>query len=375
MSSQELVARIRQKLTQYPDNLMPFSAYMSSCLYEPQFGYYTVDRLKVGREGDFYTSVQVGSIMAEMVASYIKQRCVERKWRLSDVTVVEWGAGTGRLASQLLAIWRDEAMQPARYAMVETSPYHREQALALLTSLELYKGEESIVWWTEKDVIDRGTEEGAPLIVIANELLDAFPIERLRRKGEQYEMAYVGWDEANSQFMEHWEPASEEACEWMAKHEIKLYNGQIYDAHIEGAAWLKRIWSELGEAEGLFLDYGDSSLELTAPHRMRGTMLCYYRHQAHDNPYIHVGIQDMTSFVDFDVYTEALKQACCTSQPLLSQQEFLVQQGVLNELQQHAAIDPFSETAKRNRSIRQLLLSDQMSERFKAMRVSKYVTV
>ncbi|MGZ9585049.1 class I SAM-dependent methyltransferase [Paenibacillus marinisediminis] len=371
MSSIELMNRIKQQLSQYPDNRMPFSNYMSYCLYEPEFGYYRTDRLKVGREGDFYTSVQIGSIMSEMIANDVQERCRTRGWRLSEVTVVEWGAGTGRLASQLISLWRAQEKGPACYAMVETSPYHRTQARNLLHSMDIEVDGSTVAAWDEQDVLNAAVNGGKPMFIIANELLDALPVERVRLQGDRLEMAYVGWNEVSNSPVEVWKPAEAEVSDWIEKHRIELHNGQIYDAHIAGAAWIMKMWSALQEAEGIYIDYGDISEELTAPYRMNGTLMCYCRHQAHDNPYINIGTQDITSFVDFDVYKAAFLEAGCTVQPLISQQQYLLDNGLLNELRNHDARDPFSEAAKRNRAIRQLLLSDQMSERFKVLRLRK----
>lgn len=368
MSTQELIQRIKQEMLQFPDNLMSFSMFMSRCLYEPDYGYYRTFKPKVGRQGDFYTSVQVGTVMAEMIKKYMNQRCLDRGWRWSDVMVVEWGAGTGRLASQLLSICRSEGMLPRRYIMIETSSYHRQQSCELLRSLDLYPNEQ-IDWWDEQKFLDYAGN--TPLFIIANELLDAFPIERFRMKNGQLEVAHVGWNAEMEQFMEHWKQAAPEHIAWMQAHQIPLHEGQIYDAHLAGAAWAKDMWSLLHEAEGIYIDYGDGSQELCAEHRMNGTLMCYYQHRAHDNPYVNAGVQDITSFVDFDVYGKAFAEAGCHVLPIKSQQQFLLDNGLLGELRQPVDRDPFSETARRNRSIRQLLLSDQMSERFKVMQIYK----
>ena len=368
MSTHELIQLIKQELLQYPDNLMSFSTYMSRCLYAPEYGYYRSSKPKVGREGDFYTSVQVGTIMAEMISKYMYKRCLERGWKWSDVIVVEWGAGTGRLASQLLLLCQSERTYPSRYVMIETSPYHRQQSCELLTSMGLYPNEK-VVWWDEQKL--KKYVQDQPVFIIANELLDAFPVERLRMANGHLEAALVGWNPEKEQFVECWKQAAPEHLSWMQTHQIPIRDGQIYEAHLAGAAWAKEIGSQLNEAEGIFIDYGDHSQELCAEHRMNGTLMCYYRHQAHDDPYMNVGVQDITSFVDFDVYGKAFAEAGCHVLPIKSQQQFLLDNGLLEELRQPIDLDPFSETAKRNRSIRQLLLSDHMSERFKVMHICK----
>ena len=115
------------------------------------------------------------------------------------------------------------------------------------------------------------------------------------------------------------------------------------------------------------MDYGHEAQELTAAHRMRGTLLCYKDHMAHDRPFMAPGEQDITAHVNFTACRLAAEQAGWQMIYYDTQKQFLIDQGVLQDLSSHDGLNPFSEAAKRNRSIRQLLLSDNMSETFKVM--------
>jgi SAM-dependent MidA family methyltransferase len=117
----------------------------------------------------------------------------------------------------------------------------------------------------------------------------------------------------------------------------------------------------------IIIDYGAEEDELYAAHRMRGTLMCYRQHHAYDNPFIHVGEQDITSHVNFTACIDAASSAGFTGSKLQTQRDFLVEQGILEKLQAHFDLNPFGEAAKKNRAIRQLLLSDQMSELFKVL--------
>lgn len=131
---------------------------------------------------------------------------------------------------------------------------------------------------------------------------------------------------------------------------------------------LKNVAAGLGErAELITIDYGDVREELYAPHRMNGTFLCYRKHQAYDLPLLYPGEQDMTSHVNFSTLIDAGRECGLNQFQLMTQKQFLVENGLLNRLQPHDAADPFSPAAKRNRAIRQLLISDQMSELFKVL--------
>jgi SAM-dependent MidA family methyltransferase len=115
------------------------------------------------------------------------------------------------------------------------------------------------------------------------------------------------------------------------------------------------------------IDYGDRSGELYAEHRMNGTLLCYRDHRAYDDPYAFPGEQDITSHVNFDACIRTGEQTGITDWTYKSQKQFLVDAGILDRLANTATLDPFSQAARNNRMIRQLLLSDGMSELFKVL--------
>lgn len=357
---QHLIHRIRQSAKE----AIPFSAFMESCLYHPEGGYYMSDRPKIGKEGDFYTSSNVGSAMGEMIAVYIQRRAAERGWAPDMFTIVEWGAGTGRLAGQINERMRHERYSGYRYAIVEASPYHAQLAK------ERLDGEACPVsWWTEADF--RREAGGRRLFVIANELLDAFPIERIRVSNGQIEQCFVAWEEAEQSFRPVWLPAEPEVLRWLKRYRIELTEGRICDAGIAMSGWLGTMLRDASDAEFIFIDYGDVTEELTSEHRFDGTLMCYHRHRAHDNPWLHIGEQDMTAMVDFSVCQQVALEAGALIRNYMTQKAFLLEQGLLQELVDHAQPDPFSPEARRNRAIRQLLLSDQLSERFHVLLLAR----
>ncbi|MNZ77470.1 hypothetical protein D3C78_960090 [compost metagenome] len=125
------------------------------------------------------------------------------------------------------------------------------------------------------------------------------------------------------------------------------------------------------DARLIVIDYGHESDEYAAEHRMRGTLMCYWRHQASDVPLIRAGEQDITSHVPFTFIRHAAEEAGWEVPGYMTQKQFLLENGVLERLQNVDSSNPFSEASRKNRAIRQLLLSDQMSEVFKVMLLSK----
>jgi SAM-dependent MidA family methyltransferase len=115
----------------------------------------------------------------------------------------------------------------------------------------------------------------------------------------------------------------------------------------------------------ILIDYGDENSELTAPHRMDGTLLCYAKHRAHNDPYRDAGEQDLTAHVNFSLVRKAAEAAGWREIWYGTQKHFLIESGIMERLSEHQLTDPFHPIVRRNRTIRQLLLSDGMSELFK----------
>jgi SAM-dependent MidA family methyltransferase len=152
---------------------------------------------------------------------------------------------------------------------------------------------------------------------------------------------------------------------------LTFKEGQVAEINLHAAQWIRTVGDAIHDGRTIIIDYGAEANELYAAHRMRGTLMCYRRHQAYDNPFIYAGEQDITAHVDFTACIDAASTAGFTSTKLQTQRDFMVEQGILEKLQNHFDLNPFSEAAKKNRAIRQLLLSDQMSELFKVLILTK----
>ena len=166
------------------------------------------------------------------------------------------------------------------------------------------------------------------------------------------------------------EPTDPRLSEWLREEGIGLLDGQTVEVNLDGAAWAAKIAARFDRALLVFIDYGDETAELTGPHRMDGTLLCYRDHRAHNDPYAWPGEQDMTAHVNFSHIRRCLERQGAEEIWYGSQKAFLVEAGILEQLTAHGHFDPFHPVARRNRAIRQLLLSDGMSELFKVQAFS-----
>jgi SAM-dependent MidA family methyltransferase len=357
-----LVHIIRRQIDRSETKAISFQEYMELCLYAPALGYYTSTRSKVGKEGDFYTSSAVGGMLGEMLASFIVKRMSETS--ADAYEVIEWGGGTGQLAKQILDKLQaafPEFYKKLRYIVIERSEHHRS------LQLEMLNAHQAIVrFWPQEQWKEQGMRRHC--FIFSNELLDALPVHRIRQKaGRLYEL-YVGWDQALNSFYEREIIcASDEVLQYLEQENITLLEGQTAEINLAASHWIRELANWLEQGDIVTIDYGDVAEEIYGPHRKNGTLLCYKNHQAYDNPYIHSGEQDITAHVNFSACIRVGIEAGIEEWKLLTQKDFLVEAGILDQLQNDFSGDPFGPAARRNRAIRQLLLSDQMSELFKVL--------
>ncbi len=307
--------------------------------------------------------------MGEMVASFICTQLQNESPHTEPVHIVEWGGGNGRMALHIMGeIKRTEPAIYARltYTIIESSAYHRQLQRTLLEEHAQFIQFSSEIEWLAQTPQDQ-------VYVLANELLDAFPIHRIRYKDLLFQESFVKWQEEEQIFREIWRPiSSQRILDFLERSKVQWLDGQMGEINLEAESWVSRVAERIRSGSCMIIDYGDTAEELFAHHRYNGTLMCYRKHQAQDDPFIHQGEQDMTSHVNFTACELAARRSGFTNCKLQTQREFLVEQGILQRLQNHYDPNPFSEVSKRNRSIRQLLLSDQMSELFKVFIASKH---
>lgn len=385
MSDNELKRRIEQNIYQSAlqgwitdeggiRRTMPcisFREYMNSCLYDEMYGYYRSGAVRIGKEGDFYTSSAVGSVMARSLAAY----AVNYRRELGDppFQLVEWGAGTGRLSTQLVSACRSfdaEWAHQVSHVLVDDNPVHREAAAAAaeLQLVEAGARQISILSSPQAWAVD---EWSGWSMVLANELLDAFPVHRVQLYGGELVELGVACNEVNGFRYVRMSLTDQRIEQSLAGCGIKLREGQITEVNLNAEAWLGKLGRQLKRGRLVVIDYGHEAQEYASEHRMNGTLLCYRKHQASDNPLLFPGEQDITSHVNYTQIRDAAERQGWRTVYYATQKQFLIDNGIMEVLQQHDGRDPFSAEARMNRAVRQLLLSDQMSEAFKVLVLEK----
>ncbi len=296
-TSEQLSRRIRAAVTE-AGGALPFEAYMERALYEPGLGYYRAGAARFGAGGDFVTAPELTPLLARTLA----RQAAEILGHLGGGDVVELGPGTGRLAAEALAELEALDRLPRRWRLLEVSAALRqEQERTLAARVPHLLGR---VEWLER--LPEG--DGPPAVWLANEVLDALPVRRFVKRGGGFRELGVaatgdglGWAEIEP------EPALTEAVrEIEARLEAPLPEGYASEVCTRLPAFLRGIAEALPPGSvALWLDYGYPRREYYLPERRGGTLLCHFRHRAHDDPFFYPGLQDITAFVDFTAVADA----------------------------------------------------------------------
>ena len=305
-----------------------FAEFMEACLYEPGLGYYTSPGRKVGAEGDFYTSISVHAAFGRVIAREIAQM-----WRSmggpKEFTLVECGAGNGRLACDILDYLAER--EPAMYATLRLVLVEKEPTLESAQA-ELLASHQAQVSWLKPSEFYGGafTFKGC---LYSNELIDAQPVHRVVMTSQGLLEIYV--TTKDGELAEDTGALSTPAIsDYLAHIGITLHPGQQAEVNLAALEWLAQASRGLEQGFVLTIDYGYLAEELFAPHRNLGTLLCYYRHKVEDNPYIRLGEQDITTHVDFT--TLMRRGEALGLQPVWfgEQYRFLMAAGIVEELQE-----------------------------------------
>lgn len=299
-----------------------FAEFMDMALYFPSLGYYTSSRERIGRQGDFYTSPDVHPIFGGLIAKQLAQ--MWRELGSPDVfTVVEMGAGKGLLCRDILAYARahlSDFLQHLQYAIEERSPDFVDRQRKLLLPLE---GATDRVKWLSPQDLDGLAVVGC---FLSNELVDAFPVHVVAMEDCLREI-YVGLD--GDRFVEvRGDLSTDHLGEYFAELGISLEEGQRAEINLQALALMGRIGRALERGFVLTIDYGYAAEEMYSPKHREGTLLCYHRHTASDNPLDHVGCQDMTTHVDFTSLVRAGEKSGLRSAGLTTQAGFLTGLGI-----------------------------------------------
>jgi SAM-dependent MidA family methyltransferase len=301
-SNPELCTLICERIATTPQQRITFAEYMDLALYHPQHGYYNTDRPSIGKQGDFITSSHWGADFAEVLA----EQFVEM-WELLDrpqnFAIVEMGAGRGNFAENVLQYLQrqyPDLFKTLTYIIVEISPILQAEQRQILGKFE------SVKWCNWDEIVDNSIVG----CFFSNELVDAFPVHQFIVEQGQIKEIYVAAETAKNKqeeinFVEVVgevsTPKIAEYFEFLGVDLSASVYGDGYRSEVNLAAldWISTVSQKLQRGYLLTIDYGHPAHRYYNPRRREGTLQCYYRHRYHNNPYINVGRQDLTTHVNF----------------------------------------------------------------------------
>ncbi len=334
-----------------------FERYMDLALYAPGLGYYSAGTRKFGPGGDFTTAPELSGLFGACVAG----QCAEVLAGLAGGSILEIGAGGGRLAGDVLAGLERAGQLPDRYWILDVSADLRErQRRYLQQRLPHLAGR--VEWLDAPPSVDF---DG---VILANEVLDALPVARFRWSSAQIEELGVAAEAGRLV----WSPRTADAAlaadctALQAASGADWPEGYVSEYCPRLAAWTASVTRPLRTGAVLWFDYGLPRAQYYFPERQDGTLLCHFRQRAHADPFRFPGVEDITAWVDFTRLAEAGTAAGFRVAGFTTQTYFLAGAGI-DRAMRDAADGDDKKSARLAQEARQLMLPGEMGERFKAM--------
>lgn len=326
-----------------------FAEYMDMVLYHPEQGYYSTKAVNLGKQGDFFTSVHLGSDFGELLAEQFVQMW-EMMGKPQPFSLVEMGAGQGILALDILNYLQQKYPDFSAvldYIIIEKSPTLKQEQQQRLAEFP--------VRWFNLEEIPCNSITGC---VFSNELVDAMPVHQFIWQQEQLQEIYVttsvdgGFGEVIG------EPSTPQIGEYfdLVGVDVKgLPDNYRSEVNLAAFGFLSIVADRLQRGYVLTIDYGYTANRYYNRGRAQGTLQCYYQHQHHNNPYINIGEQDITAHVNFTAL-ERWGERCGLDKVGLTQQElFLVGLGWSERMATLVEQQPISQMLRRRDALRQLI--------------------
>jgi SAM-dependent MidA family methyltransferase len=355
-ASQALQQQIAAEIEEH-GGAIPFSRFMELALYAPRLGYYSGGASKLGPAGDFTTAPEIsalfGAALARAAASIIAQ---------SAPNIIEFGAGTGKLARDLLTSLLDMGVRVERYTIIDLSGELRARQQEMLKDFPM------VTWAESLPAHFSG-------VVLANEVLDAMPVELVARRAEGWCRQMVTIADGRFAFTDaDLPPALAEQLQSQIPHADTLQEGYVTELHPVAAGFMAALAGMFSEGKGaaILIDYGFPAHEYYFEQRIGGTLMCHYRHHAHPDPFFLPGLQDITAHVDFTAMARAALDAGLDVLAYMPQAPFLLACGI-GELLLRTDPSDALRYLPQARAVQKLVAPSEMGELFKVLAVGKGV--
>jgi len=350
-----LTTLIQNRLRQ--EKALPFVDFMQLALYHPEFGYYSAGTEKFGQHGDFITAPELTPLFGQTLAN----QCQPILASLTNPVILEFGAGSGRLCVDVLRRLEQLDCLPDSYQILDVSASLRQRQRDLIQQ-EIPHLAERVQW------LERWPAQALNGVILANEVLDAMPVHRFLRTEQGVCESVIALNE-QEQIIESFRPIEDaRLTAYLQRVLPELNSPYLSEVNLFLDGWMQQASSILAQGAMFLIDYGFPRHEYYHPDRNQGTLMCHYRHQAHSNPLLHPGEQDITAHVDFTHVAEAADEAGFHVAGYTSQAAFLLANGLLNLLEN--IHDP-RERVKAQQAVKQLVQPSEMGELFKVIALTK----
>jgi SAM-dependent MidA family methyltransferase len=331
-NSQKLYQIILDRIKNASEQRITFTEYMDLLLYHPDWGYYSSGVVKIGAEGDFFTSSSLGRDLGELLAIQFVEMW-QHLDRPTEFFLIEMGAGTGILAADILNYLQKNypALSKAvKYIIIESSQALRSKQQETLKNFS----KDKLSWKSLNEL----ASESITGCFFSNELIDAFPVHLITSNKNKLQEIYI--TDRNKLTEIAAEISTSRLLEYLELVQINLLASEYppnyrTEINLQALDWLTTVASKLDRGYVLTIDYGYQAHKYYHPQRSQGTLQCYFQHRRHTNPYVNLGYQDLTAHVDFTAL-ERHGESCGLSKIGFTQQGlFLMALGLgdrLNEL-------------------------------------------
>ncbi len=315
--SQSLEKRIIDTINRHSGRI-GFDRFIQLALFEPELGYYASNTDKFGRSGDFITAPEISSLYSKTLA----RQCQEILNITNGGDILELGAGSGVMAKDILQSLNEFSSLPSRYFIIEPSRalQLRQKQLFETHIPELLNR----IIWVELEQI-----ESFSGVILANEMFDALPFKRIIIKnGEAFEQTVSH----NSQGF-YWQiedscQASSDFYHQYIQTDQILPDGYQTEWHSSYQQWIKELSRLMDAAVLLIMDYGSSKQDYYRPGEIHGSMRCFFRHRVHDDPFVNIGLQDITCNVQFSALAQMAAEQHLELLDYTTQTNFLLANGI-----------------------------------------------
>ncbi|HEC60142.1 hypothetical protein LCGC14_0959280 [marine sediment metagenome] len=355
--SERLLALIKHKINEAGGKIT-FADYMQLCLYAPGLGYYSAGSHKIGDGGDFTTAPEISSLFSRSLANQI----IDVLQQLDHGNILEFGAGSGKMVVDVLRELHGKQCLPKHYYIIEASADLRQRQQQTINDA-IPELKNRVVWLDKLPDAFIG-------VVLANEVCDAMPVHRLHfNNGTSYEQYIVTIDD---QLQWHDDVLSRsELADKATEIEALTGNTEYFtEVNLAAEGWLASLTENIQQGAVFIIDYGYPQATYYHPQRSSGTLTCYYQQQAHDNPLILVGLQDITAHVEFTSLAQIAVDNGLEVAGFQSQADFLLAAGI-TELNSLSDSDDAFLILQQATEIKRLTLPTEMGETFKVLTLTK----